>query len=347
MKINYLKLDLNSLDYYINCFKENGGNKDKEKVIWQFFKNKLPNDFTMIARDESLQKTAGIYAMSSVIFQIDNESVLAAQSLDTITDVNYRGKGLFTSLANSIYKKGQEEKLELVYGFPNGNSIHGFVKNLQWEKLDPIPFLIKPLNTNYFSRKIKYLGWVPNLKLSFFISKLTYKYKLVEEFSFSEDVNEIWDIFSKHFSVSIKRDHSYLTWRYLLKPNENYRIVNSYNEYNQFVGFIVFCVKEKHDGKIGYIMELIYNPLTPRVGQELLNYAVNEIKKTNADVILSWCFDFSPNFISYKKNGFFKLPEKLRPIELHFGYKLLNSKKVNLLKDRKNWFLSYSDSDTV
>ncbi len=347
MKFNYISLRGDNLEDYTSCFSENGGTKNKQNIIWQFFKNKLPNDFTIIARDDAKQRTAGIYAISTVVFQIGNKDFLAAQSLDTITDINYRGKGLFTHLANLVYEKGKQEKLELVYGFPNGNSIHGFTKKLEWENHDPLPFLIKPLNTKYFSSKISYLRWIPNLKLPLLERKINYKYRLLEDFSFSEDVNQVWAIFSKHFSVSIKRDQSYLTWRYLQKPNENYRIIHSYDEDNKYIGFVVFCVKEKHNGKIGYIMELIYDPLIPRVGEELLGFAVKQIKKDEADVILSWCFSFSPNYKSYKKNGFFKIPEKLKPIELHFGYRLLSSTNAKLLSKRENWYLSYSDSDTV
>ena len=45
------------------------------------------------------------------------------------------------------------------------------------------------------------------------------------------------------------------------------------------------------------------------------------IKKENADCILSWCLEHSPNYSIYKKHFFFNLPEKFRPIELHFGVK--------------------------
>ncbi|WP_299115587.1 GNAT family N-acetyltransferase [uncultured Winogradskyella sp.] len=348
MEFNYLTLNKTNIKTYLECFKNNDNVKDHSKVEWQFFESHFQNDFVVIAEDPSNERPAGIYAMATVKFQINGKDYLSAQSLDTITDINYRGKGLFTNLANRIYERGEKEGLELVYGFPNGNSIHGFTRKLKWDNLDPIPFLIKPLKTKYFTSKIKPLKWFPNINLSALDFKLNYKTKLVEDFSFPEEVNRLWDVFSKDISVSVKRDKEYLDWRYIKKPNEDYKIIHSYDkETNAYNGFIVFCIKEKHEGKIAYIMELIYNPSNTRAGRELLNKAISFIKKEKTDTILSWCFDFSPNYEAFKKNRFFNLPEKLRPIELHFGYRFFNTKNKDIISNRNNWFLSYSDSDTV
>lgn len=347
MEYDLLDLNEKTINDYLSCFENNNNKKNIKKVEWQFFENKLPNDFVVIAKDSVKSRTAGIYAMSPVNFQINGDTFLGAQSLDTITDINYRGKGMFTNLANLSYKKGEEKGLRLVYGFPNGNSIHGFSKKLAWQVLDPVPFLIRPLNTKYFTKKIKYTRWIPNINLSMFIGKSNPSNNIVEEFSFPEQVNLLWNNFSEHIKVSVKRDKSYLDWRYIKKPNENYKILHSYDKNNNYQGFIVYCIKEKHDGIIGYIMELIYEPSKTEVGVELLKKAIEDIKDKKADTILTWCFDFSPNYMAFKKCNFFNLPEKLRPIELHFGARIFDSKDQNIIIERANWYLSYSDSDTV
>lgn len=347
MDLEYLELNKNTLKNYIDCFKNNNNQKSVQKVEWQFFGKDLKNDFTLIAFDKEKQKEAGIYAISTVKFKVEDENVVGSQSLDTITDIDYRGKGMFTSLANKVYKKAIESKLELVYGFPNGNSIHGFTKKLDWFKIAEVPFLIKPLNSSYFTKKIKYLKWLPNIKLSFFDKQLKSENQIIAQDFFPDKVSDLWVLFSKSIKVGVVRDKEYLDWRYLNKPEENYKILNLYNKNNVFQGFIVYCVKNKHNGKIGYIMESIFDPTMPKIGEELLAKAIKEIKKEKADVVLSWCLEHSPNYLTYKKNGFYKLPEKLRPIELHFGARVFRDKYKNLIQNPKSWFLSYSDSDTV
>ena len=346
---NYKSFDLNkdTVKLFKECFDVNGSPKKKENIEWQFFDNSASSWFVEIAYDEEQNRTAGIYAMSGVKFKVGVNQIIGTQSLDTITDVNYRGKGLFTGLSNSVYSKAKDAGIGLVYGFPNGNSIHGFVKKLEWNVLDPLPFLIKPLKSKYFTDKIKILKFLPNFNLSFSKLKNSKNLTISEEKNFPNGVDVIWERFSTQFKVAVVRDLDYLNWRYLKKPNEDYRIAHCHNQNNEYVGFIVFTIKAKHNGKIGYIMELIYDPACPEAAKFLLNYAVSSLKKENADCILAWCLQHSPNYNAFKKDFFVTMPEKFKPIELHFGARSFRRELNDLVNKRENWYISYSDSDTV
>lgn len=329
------------------CFDENDSKKDIKKIEWQFLDNPINKQFVDIAIDTEKNKTAGIYAISPVNFKINNEIHLGSQSLDTITDKDYRGQGLFINLANNVYDKAKEENVKLVYGFPNGKSIHGFKKKLDWVILDPLPFLIKPLKSKYFTKNISFLKFLPDIKIGFHRKKKSEDFKLISKSEFPDEVNKIWEIFSQNISVAVQRDKKYLDWRYLEKPNENYKIIHCYSKDEEYIGYIVYAIKEKHGGKIGYIMEHVYNLNYKYAGGLLLNKAVSEIKSQDADCILSWCLEHSPNYIDFRKELFFNMPEKIRPIELHFGARSFDENLKELVSNRKNWYLSYSDSDTV
>src|SRR4030095_10457568 len=58
---------------------------------------------------------------------------LTAQSGDTMTHPNHRGKGLFVKLAKMTYELAKENGIKFVFGFPNDNSLPGFVKKLGWK----------------------------------------------------------------------------------------------------------------------------------------------------------------------------------------------------------------------
>lgn len=335
-----------TIELFKDCFDKNGSLKTKDKISWQFLNNPVNKQFVDIAIDSENEKVAAIYAIFPVQFQIGGKDYIGSQSLDTITDVDYRGKGLFINLAKDVYEKASEDNVKLVYGFPNGNSIHGFAKKLDWKVLDPVPFLIKPLYTGYFSKKIKLLSWFPSIKIAFG-SKVDKNVNIKIKNEFPEAVNEVWDKFSEKISVSVNRDKKYLDWRYLQKPNENYKIAHAHSTDGTYIGYIVYCVKEKHGGKIAYIMEYIYNPDFSSQAENLMKFAVNEIIKEKADCILAWSLEHSENYKYFKSNGFHTLPEKFRPIELHFGARSFDENMSELITNRKNWYLSYSDSDTV
>ncbi|CAM1339449.1 GNAT family N-acetyltransferase [Tenacibaculum aestuarii] len=337
-----------TLSLFKKCFDKNGSSKEEEKVKWQFLESPINERYVDIALDKENNNIAAIYAVFPVTFILDSKNVTGSQSLDTMTDIDYRGKGLFVNLAKDVYDKASQNNIQLVYGFPNGNSIHGFIRKLDWVNLDPVPFLIKPLKTKYFTKRISFLSWLPNINLSK-VKKtpIINNISIIENKFFPNEVNNIWCEFSKSFKIAVNRDKEYLEWRYLKKPLEDYRIIHAYTREKEYLGFVVFTIKEKHGGKIGYIMELIYDTANKSVGEVLIDYAVNEIKKSQCDCVLSWCFDHSPNYNAFKKSKFYKIPEKLKPIELHFGARSFNSDVSEIINNRENWYLSYSDSDTV
>lgn len=346
MNSKIFNLTSNTIFHYKKCFDSNDSPKNIDILNWQFLENENKN-YVDIEFDLDQEKTAAIYATFGVRFKINTEIHLGCQSLDTITDVDYRGKGLFIKLAKDVYQKASDNDVALVYGFPNGNSIHGFEKKLEWKVLDPVPFLIKPLKSSYFTKKFSSLSFLPNLNLSFTKYSKDRNYKIVERLEFPEAVNSIWKSFSESIKVAVHRDKSYLDWRYIQKPFENYKIAHCYDTNEQYIGFIVYTVKGKHGGKIAYIMEMIYDLKHPAASNKLLEYAISEIKKEQADCILSWCMNHSPSAKTYKKNFFISMPEKLRPIELHFGVRSFKKQWDEIIINRDNWYLSYSDSDTV
>ncbi len=334
-----------TIELYNSCFAKNGTAKSIDKIKWQFLENPVNKQFVDIAIDEENNKVAAIYAIAPVAFIINSGVAIGAQSLDTITDEEYRGKGLFIKLAKDVYEKATVAEVKLVYGFPNGNSIYGFQKKLNWDILDPVPFLLKPIKTKYFTNKIGVLSWLPNINIGRRHSA-DRSYKIIDSLSFPHEVNQLWLKFSKDINVAVNRDKQYLDWRYVDKPNEGYIIRHIYKN-DDYLGYVVFCIKEKHGGKVAYIMELIYDLDNQKVGEELIKNAVNEIINQGADCILSWCLDHSPNFKIFKKYGFYNMPEKLKPIELHFGACTFEDTLRPVVRKRENWYLSYSDSDTV
>ena len=199
----------------------------------------------------------------------------------------------------------------------------------------------------YFTDKIPSLRSLPNFNLSIFKFRKNSNYQINEANCFPKEINSIWDGFSTNIKVAVNRNKEYLDWRYIEKPNESYKIAHCYGKDSLYLGCCVYTVKEKHKGKIGYIMELIFDLNNPKSGELLLSFTVDKIKRTGADCILAWCLSHSPNYNCLKNELFFKIPEKYRPIELHFGARVFNEDLEDVVNNRDNWYLSYSDSDTV
>lgn len=71
---------------------------------------------------------AAHYACIPTLMQIGDRTVRGIKSMATVTHPNYRGRGLFKTLAKKTYEAAREEGYEYVVGVANANSFPGFMK---------------------------------------------------------------------------------------------------------------------------------------------------------------------------------------------------------------------------
>jgi predicted acetyltransferase len=76
---------------------------------------------------------AAFYGVFPMRLKYGNKEYLVAQSGDTMTAPNHRGKGLFIELAKMTYELAKNQNVAFVFGFPNENSLPGFQRKLDWQ----------------------------------------------------------------------------------------------------------------------------------------------------------------------------------------------------------------------
>lgn len=78
------------------------------------------------------------YGVIPCFIRYGDQLYLAAQSADTMTHPKYQFKGLFVQLANLTFDLCMDEGISLVFGFPNQNSLHGFLVRLKWQMTETL-----------------------------------------------------------------------------------------------------------------------------------------------------------------------------------------------------------------
>lgn len=73
------------------------------------------------------------YAVIPLRARVFGEEVLGYLSINTRTDLEHQGQGLFTRLAESTYSHIKKIGGEFVVGVANGNSVHGFTRKLGFQ----------------------------------------------------------------------------------------------------------------------------------------------------------------------------------------------------------------------
>lgn len=333
-----------------SLFEKNNNFKSLEKLNWQYKDLPSKKIYSCFAISNANEDAAS-YNLFAVEAKINGETEkIVCQSLDTLTDINHRGHGLFPKLAKNVFEKCDEEGISLVYGFPNSNSAPGFFDKLGWIDKSYPPFLIAPINLLF---PLKYL----NQKINFYVTNYLIKYfnkfnkenleklnlTISDEVNFDESYDDLWIKYSEKIDTCIWRGKEYMNWRYLKRPLGNYFFKSLY-ENGELKGIIIFAIESKHNGKIGYIMDIVYDRENLNYANLLIQSCINVMVTEKVDTILAWCNYDSCEYSIYIRNLFFKLPRKLQPIKLFFGYRVGKSLNTKVIK---NFYITYSDSDTV
>ncbi|MFI5161107.1 MAG: hypothetical protein ACHQHN_07510 [Sphingobacteriales bacterium] len=86
------------------------------------------------------------YGVIPCFIKYNDQLYLGAQSIDTMTHPRFRFKGLFVQLANLTYDLAMEEGISFIFGFPNQNSLHGFLVKLKWQMTEMMDCYIIPVS---------------------------------------------------------------------------------------------------------------------------------------------------------------------------------------------------------
>jgi GNAT superfamily N-acetyltransferase len=334
------------LRLFLKCFNDNGLPRSIDLLRWQYLEppaGKLYVDVAMMPAGDGF---AAIYATFPVAMRAAGRRADGVQSLNTLTDEAFRGKGLFSRMAKAVYARCRDEGVALVYGFPNGNSAHGFFNRLEWKSLDPMPFMIRPLRTGYVLRRLR-AGWlarVVNLPLTLSRKpKLTAGRRLTTVAAIGPEFDAVWNAFAASIGFAVERDAEYLAWR-LRRPGEDYECI-ALMEGERPIGLAITGVKRGAKGEVvGKLMELMFDPADEEAGKALVRTALARLSAAGCGAAWAWNFEHSPNHAVLRGAGFVTLPPKWHPDELHAGARPFAP--LEGIEQRDRWYVSLLDSDT-
>lgn len=139
MELKPSKFDVVSLGRYEDLFRRcfpSAHHLDVEYLEWLYGSNPSGTVIGFDAWDEN--RLAAHYVCIPVDACMGQAKARVLLSLNTATDPDYQGKGLFTRLAAATYELGAELGMHGVYGVANANSTPGFVRKLGFSLIGPL-----------------------------------------------------------------------------------------------------------------------------------------------------------------------------------------------------------------
>jgi len=224
------------------------------------------------------------YAVIPCFVRFNQKTILAAQSADTMTHPDYRFKGLFVELARRSFDLCETLGIRLVFGFPNQNSLPGFINKLGWQMTERM---------EYFRIRVSIFPWRGLLnKLPFFKRKLQARRQKVLE-RVTVKGGKIPDSIDKGEYAGIYRD-------------DNFRQYKTYNESHVIsIGDSVLWIKVNHMLLIG----------DAEVKAENFNEMMHQLKKLAAKLGINEIqFHASPGTVLHRLFTIYYLPVPSFPV---------------------------------
>ena len=208
-------------------------------TTWKFDQNPAGPPVVVVAEDGD--RIVGQYALWPTPLRLGGTSVLGAQSLETMTHPDYRGQGMFTVLANESFIAAADRGVEVLYGFPNSNSFHGFVRRLNWDHTGDVGLWVHPLHMGLHHRVPAALKPFAEIAGAIWPSGNSRGFEVSHS---PEPPNDLAALAARSVSdkdsCSIDRSASWLQWRYSPAAGANYEWVTARRAGGDAVAAIVW-----------------------------------------------------------------------------------------------------------
>ncbi len=335
------------------CFPETIGTSVEKDSHYQWKFHSYPAtpcsyEYAAFEKDDLI----GYYAAIPYEYCYKSEVCKVAMVCDVMTGMKARGKGVFTKMGVYSTQRLKDEGLAFSIGYPiRPEVIPGHIK-AGWEKMFPLPLYIKFLSTTSLlkQKKLGFLAPFLNLVLYVYngVFSLLFNSKKYDLSSFlNEQVEEIEGLeeflseWIKEQSIALNKTLQFLKWR-LGAPGKKYHIIVA-RKNKRIVGYAVISFVTKENIPSVAILDISCLKAHKGVSSAIFSKIDILAKYNKAEAIMIMTSKYVCGTYSLFRNGFFKSPYKFWLIIKNFNRGFSSS----VLKDEKNWHLTWIDSDDL
>ena len=297
--------------------------------------------------DRARNPYAAVYAIAPRRFVVDGREILGALSLDTLTVEDYQRRGLFIHLAEQCYARAQRDGMRLVYGFPNENSVHGFLKHLAWKALATVSIavcvhpisllrgLLSPPSTEHELVAAEGTG-----------KRTAYRLRLAQPCEFDDRFDELWRDIAPRLGVAAVRDRAFLTWRFAKHPELQYLMHTAEALDGTLIAFMVTRTTSRRPDSRAHVMEFLLREQHHHVATELAKKVTAHLAGRGTPRIHALVRSPLPQYAALRAAGFLCVPQRFTR-HLIAGYAAFSEETQTLAHRTCDWYISYADVDTL
>ena len=317
---------------------------DQKKWDWQY--EDLPTKKSHIYLAKENNSVIGYYHIPTYDMLIQNKKVTIGNIQSVAISKSHRGNNLFQKLAK-FANQDINQHVDLIYTFPNHRSIHTFIKYNDFCRVAMLPLYLRPISVKeFFVKKLNsnFLGSILGSIIEMY-SNLRKEgldqFDLIKEVNdFDKEIETLFLKFGSRYDIGLKKDISFLKWRFKNSVEEKYKIVGLHSN-SELVAVAVVKFEYILSERCLLIMDLAYNHKSN--AKKLLSNIDSLYGDEDISFVVKLGSSIDKNI--EKQVGFIKVPSKINPRKLYLLARWTDKRASNNFLKSAQWNVSFSDWD--
>ena len=181
--------------------------KTEAYFLWKHEKNPFGKSKVLLAVEDN--KIIGLRAFMRWRWVSWQQTILAVRAVDTATDPEYQGKGIFKTLTLQALEECKAEGVDMIFNSPNPVSMQGYLK-MGWTVAGKLPLFIGAGS------------FLPHFYSKDQVDLFYHKYSVETAL---EKITSNWSLHKSEFVLHTPVDLNYIAWRYRDCPVAKYGAV--------------------------------------------------------------------------------------------------------------------------
>ena len=218
---------------------QRSGNVDRGLRFWNWkYRNSPfgPAIIQVVRIDGRIAATGCLWPMTLLC---NDRRLRALQPCDTAVHPDFRRRGLFGQLNRARKDLATERNLDLIFNFPNANSLPGYIKS-GWQHLGRVPWLVRIMKPAAVLRDRLHSGKSMAIEVPG-------DYRLSESIASQIRTHDS----SALDCVSMERPAAFWKWRFSQHPNRQYGLVQCATDADSLA---IFTLSRKPSGLIEMVI---------------------------------------------------------------------------------------------
>jgi hypothetical protein len=247
--------------------------------------------------------------------------VIASHSIGALVEEKYQNRGLLKLVGDRLMDDLVEHHIPCTWGFPNQRAYRFEKEALGYEDL------------------IHFDEWqLPKEKLSLEEPPLSFR----KVTFFDQDYDRLWQECAPDYAIAVKRDQTYLNWRFIHRPDWWYFPYAVYRQ-KRLKGYVVLKLYREGDMLRGHLLDIFCNRSDEETISQLLDGSINFFAEQGVDMVTTWIWGSQTVEQILSKKGFVRRSID-RPLILRVNTREKNHREIS---DNSYWYFTMGDSTEI